>query len=268
MLFAENTVGRHTVSRTRQHIAQGSDDLVIIPLISEGTCAVFQDGREAVIGAGEFALIDVDRPYKEEVGTSMQSLVALPRQMLTSRIGEIGDLTATTLRRVEPLAGIAFDMLTGLSRAAGRLAPEITEYVSNQALDVLALAIGERLGRKQSNPSGHRTLMRLRVKNYIQAHLNRAELTLDEVARASGISPRYIHSLLADEQTSFRQYVLGLRLEHCRRALASPVHRGRSIGEIAYSWGFNDLAHFSRAFRARFSTSPREWRQHCRESEK
>ena len=30
---------------------------------------------------------------------------------------------------------------------------------------------------------------------------------------------------------------------------------------IAFGWGFNDAAHFSRAFRERFRRSPREWRQ-------
>ena len=39
-----------------------------------------------------------------------------------------------------------------------------------------------------------------------------------------------------------------------------PLNVSRSIGAIAYGWGFNDSAHFSRAFRARFDLSPREWR--------
>jgi AraC family transcriptional activator of tynA and feaB len=33
-----------------------------------------------------------------------------------------------------------------------------------------------------------------------------------------------------------------------------------NISEIAYAWGFNDLSHFNRAFRARFGMTPREWR--------
>jgi AraC-like DNA-binding protein len=32
------------------------------------------------------------------------------------------------------------------------------------------------------------------------------------------------------------------------------------VSEIAYGRGFNDAAHFSRAFRDRFDCSPREWR--------
>jgi transcriptional regulator GlxA family with amidase domain len=42
--------------------------------------------------------------------------------------------------------------------------------------------------------------------------------------------------------------------------LADPRHRHRTIGEIASLTGFVSGAHFSRAFRERFSISPREWR--------
>jgi len=36
--------------------------------------------------------------------------------------------------------------------------------------------------------------------------------------------------------------------------------RASNISEIAYRWGFNDLSHFNKAFRARFDMTPREWR--------
>jgi AraC-like DNA-binding protein len=50
------------------------------------------------------------------------------------------------------------------------------------------------------------------------------------------------------------------RLEACRRELGDPQQGHRSISDIAFGWGFNDAAHFSRAFRERFGLSPREWR--------
>jgi len=50
------------------------------------------------------------------------------------------------------------------------------------------------------------------------------------------------------------------RLDATRRDLCDPALAARSISEIAFAWGFNDAAHFSRAFRARFGRSPRELR--------
>ena len=52
-------------------------------------------------------------------------------------------------------------------------------------------------------------------------------------------------------------------LERCRADLGTPALRTRSVGEIAYYWGFNDVAHFSRSFRARYAQSPREFRSAC-----
>ena len=51
------------------------------------------------------------------------------------------------------------------------------------------------------------------------------------------------------------------RLERCSRDLVAPVLQARSIGEIAYSWGFSDVAHLSRVFRQRFGMPPRDWRK-------
>ena len=45
-----------------------------------------------------------------------------------------------------------------------------------------------------------------------------------------------------------------------RRDLCDPALAARTISEIAFGWGFNDAAHFSRAFRARFGAAPRELR--------
>jgi len=51
-----------------------------------------------------------------------------------------------------------------------------------------------------------------------------------------------------------------LCLDAARRDLCDPGLAASSVSRIAFSWGFNDAAHFSRAFRARFGCSPRELR--------
>jgi AraC-like DNA-binding protein len=39
----------------------------------------------------------------------------------------------------------------------------------------------------------------------------------------------------------------------------------RMIGEIAFSWGFSDLSHFSRRFRDAYSMTPGDYRRHAKE---
>ncbi len=49
------------------------------------------------------------------------------------------------------------------------------------------------------------------------------------------------------------------RLEHCRKEL-SCYGPSKNITEIAYRWGFNDSAHFSRSFKNRYGISPKQYR--------
>ena len=50
-------------------------------------------------------------------------------------------------------------------------------------------------------------------------------------------------------------------LERCAEELASQQKCQQSITQIAYKWGFTDSAHFSRSFKRRFNSSPREYRR-------
>jgi AraC family transcriptional regulator, positive regulator of tynA and feaB len=72
---------------------------------------------------------------------------------------------------------------------------------------------------------------------------------------------RYANDLLSQEGSSIERYVQRRRLERCRRALEDPKQAHRLIGEIAFAWGFSDLSHFSRRFRATYGMTPSDYRR-------
>ncbi|MGE5152209.1 MAG: helix-turn-helix domain-containing protein, partial [Rhodospirillaceae bacterium] len=82
------------------------------------------------------------------------------------------------------------------------------------------------------------------------------ELTPARAAAAARISVRQLHLLFEPTGTSFAQHVLARRLSECRAALESPAQRGRTVTDIAFAWGFNNLASFYRAFRRHFGVGP------------
>jgi AraC-like DNA-binding protein len=100
-----------------------------------------------------------------------------------------------------------------------------------------------------------------RIRQLIDARLNDPALSVGSVARELGLSVTHIHRLFKNEAVSPAHYIWTRRLEACSRDLTDPRCAGQSISAIAFSRGFNDAAHFSRAFRSRFGCSPREWRQ-------
>jgi AraC-like DNA-binding protein len=71
--------------------------------------------------------------------------------------------------------------------------------------------------------------------------------------------------LLAEENWSLERYLNERRLERCRSALEDAAQSHRSIGEIAFKWGFSDLSHFGRRFKARYGLSPSDYRRQAQE---
>ncbi|MGY8638198.1 helix-turn-helix domain-containing protein [Bradyrhizobium sp. 14AA] len=253
---------RQHVFRTPSRIARSDQDFVLVALGNRGAGGVVQDGRETAIHPGEFALYDTTRPYELKFNdTFTQTIFKVPRDMLRRRLGGTETLTAMSFGADVPLERLAYDFILRLCQSADRLAPDNAAALSEQAVDLLAMALGERLGKTSLPSSTHRSALLYRLKAHVRAHLADPDLSLPDAAAALGISARYVNDLLADEDTSFQRYVLAERLGQCRRDLASPVLAHRHISEIAFAWGFNDLSHFGRVFREHFGMSPRDFRQ-------
>lgn len=256
---------RQRVFRTPARIRRAREDFVLVAVGLAGSGGVVQDGREALIEPGQFALYDTTRPYELQFdGDFSQMVIQLPRAELLRRVGDTERLTATTFAggdaAARPLERLTAEFLRGIARTAGTVGDEVAARLSGQAIDLLAATLSDRLTAGARATTTHRAALLYRLKAYIEAHLAEAELGIGQVAAGLGLSPRYVNDLLADERTSFRRYLLARRLDQCRRSLAAPAQAHLQIGEIAFLWGFNDLAHFSRAFKERFGLSPRAWR--------
>lgn len=140
--------------------------------------------------------------------------------------------------------------------------PEAAEAtLANHLADLVLLALHAK-GDAAEVARG-RGLMAARlnaVKADIRTHLADGHLRLEDVARRQGISPSYIRALFERQGGSFTDFLVSERLLLARRKLASPRSLNRSVAEIAYSCGFNDLSYFNRAFKRRFGLTPREVR--------
>jgi AraC-like DNA-binding protein len=84
------------------------------------------------------------------------------------------------------------------------------------------------------------------------------------IAAAHYISLRALYTLFETQQTSVAGWIRERRLERCRRDLADPALRERSVSAIAARRGLTDPAHFSRAFRAAYGLPPTEYRRAAR----
>ena len=230
-------------------------------LLLEGEGIVRQDGREALLRSGDFALCDGARHYELSCPEGSRMFVlGIPTAKLRRHLACPESLAAVAIRSVSAVAGL----LSGLLRSYWL---QCRHSLDGQSAEQIALAVLDLLGaacahvpRTLSERSPRGTAHRIRIINYIHAHLYDPELTPAQIARACRITTRYLHYLFSDGEETVTRYILRRRLEGCAQALMADSQLGRTVTAIAFDHGFNSATHFGRVFRAHFGMTPREYR--------
>ncbi len=219
-------------------------------LILEGREAVRQGEVSVLLQPGDLFLWDSDRPLDFEIRAPLRKITLLIGK------GEAAALLQRSraplhLPRDQPEAQLLAGYLMGLSRTMAQ--QEATAWAASQrsALDLLATAIA---AKPRQEATSRRHLLRLAVERDIEELARDPDLSPSLLAERRGVSARYLHMLFAAEQESVGARIRATRLEGARRDLLS--HPTRDVTEIAFAWGFNSPAHFSRSFKERFGSSP------------
>jgi len=253
------------VSRTVKHVAQSQSDELFICRQTAGLVALEQDGRQLVLGAGDVTLLDPNLPYAAKFSAASKLLVVkVTRDALEARVGRIRDLTAIALKPSRPENRWTSSFLAMLPSVSGRLTVTAEEIASNQILDLIAMSVLGTGGSSRSRISSW-SLALLRLRSAIEARLSDPKLNAATVAEAAGVSIRYANGLLAKEFTSIMRLALAMRLQRCRQALEDPRQDHRTVSEIARGWGFSDMTHFGRSFRAMYGALPRDFRKSAKQ---
>ncbi|GJF05094.1 AraC-like ligand-binding domain-containing protein [Pseudonocardia sp. D17] len=245
--------GAHHFERTTRQVRTADEDYFQIALARKGRTLVAQDGREAVIGPGDFVLYDSARPFRfVTAGDFEYSVCLFPTRLLPLTRAE---LTAATAVRFDGRSGVGA-MVPPLLAALHRLDAESLPPASRTAIMQSIGDVYVALVRSRVDPASSPNLHLLRAQAYIDEHLSDPALTPAQIAAACAISVSYLHKLFSETDTSVGAYVRERRLQACFAELARPDCAALTVGAIGARWGLPDSAHFSRAFRARFGVSP------------
>jgi AraC-like DNA-binding protein len=254
--------GPQKVMRTPGHISRSGDDYFLVSIQARGHGVVRQDGRDAVLAAGDFALYDSTRPYELLFDDSFEQIVLkLPGERLRSELHDTEALTATTVSGREGAGHLLLGMIRTLREDIDTLQPVSALAVANGVQSILVAGLQTLPAARAPGLSSLTAYHLARVKRRIDEQLPDPSLSVGSLAAELGVSASHIHRIFKSEPLTPSQYIWERRLEACSRDLLEPRMAGRPVADIAYGRGFNDAAHFSRAFRERFGCSPREWRQ-------
>jgi AraC-like DNA-binding protein len=249
------------VSRKREHIVRSEDDRIKLIMPLAGAIASSQDSNSTVIRPGEFYVTDPTRTYEECIVEDMTFVyMLLPRDHVVSQVGLIERITATRFDLTQPYARLAADFVKNLISVANSLTETQAKHAASIATDLITMVLWEHAGGVPSHSTIHRSTLFHRAKTFIDEHLEDWGLSLAKVAAAVGVSTRYLSGLLAEGGFSYQRYVLEQRLCHSAKKLVDPRLVHLTIEQVARECSFGNSAHFSRAFRARFGMSPREYR--------
>lgn len=250
-----------SVHRSERNATRADSGDVLIGLQRTGELSVSQDGHETLIRGRALILVDPLRPFEIDLRTYCTSIVArVPRAMLEARIGNFAGLTARAITPDSAIGSLAMGFMELLPDQAESLDGASGLKVADQLLDLVALALTSEKGRGAAL-SSPRAVALLRLKATVERLLIEPGLKPDQVAAEAGISVRYANSLLAEEHSSIERYIAERRLDRCRIALEDVTQSHRSISEIAFHWGFSDLSHFGRRFKARYGLTPTDYRR-------
>lgn len=240
-------------------LARDGDTYLQVGMVTRGEAVLCQDGREAVLRPGDFAIYETDRPFFWGFRHDWQLYVyTWPRATVGLDQAASRQLTARTLGGGSGLGAIVGRMLHDLvaappvlSSAGGtRLADEVSELVMTVATERL----------RPDPPDGPAGDLLRKIDAYIAEHLADPGLGPEAIARAHFVSTRQLHRLFAQQGTTVSQRIRTHRLERCRRDLTDP-RSARSITGISRRWGFTDLPTFSRAFRSAYGETPSSYRR-------
>jgi len=256
------TADPHGVTRGQSEIKRSDGNYYSIGLIESGTGVMVHKGKTVQLHAGDVRLTDYDYPldliFRDRF--SMTSFM-IPRGMLYPRLVDAGEAPATLISANSGLGRLVRSYLKELSALPD---PDLDKHaivLVDALCDVLSVAIDS---ASPESADGVRTVKRVRIsaiKDYIRQNLSDPNLSPSMVSQACGISVRYVHKLFELEGESFGRWVLRQRLERCRKQISDPRFSEKSLSVISYNWGFNNLSHFDRAFRAAYGACPREYRK-------
>ena len=252
------------IYRRTEDIAKDSNDDYLLATQLEGTVVVKEGDVEFTQHPGSLALMSAGEPYTViHTQKSHRLVLHIPSEMYQERI-----LAHQEQREFRPrlmqaggLATIVHDMLKSLAFEADKLARTEQYTLAESLLELTAAMLRSEVDQEYESQHAKQSALFRRILEFMEANYMDCELTPEKIASANGISIRYLHSLFQQAGMTVSKWIWERRLKATREDLLDPNMSHMRVSEIAYRRGFNDPAHFSRAFKTRFEISPSKLRQ-------
>jgi AraC-like DNA-binding protein len=233
-------------------------------LYEDGGSVSLRAMRSVTVTSGSMLLIDANRRWEmERSGSGGALALSMAAPLLLSRFPQLNRLCQVALDSSEGAAAVLRECLFACWHAHDRVNRASIDGLTTSMIYLLG-TVFENAGQREVFDARAAQAHFLRVQSVVLENLEHPDLGVEFVAARLQISKSYLFAVMNAAHTTLGRLILEARLQRCRELLGDVSTLHRSITDIAFAAGFQDLSHFSRRFAARFGMSPRSFRAQAR----
>lgn len=244
--------------RTASEVHQSDGEYFGLLYIYDGSEVVFHEGQSVQLKKDSFMIWDSTKPIEFKLFSDTKKVTLLvPQDRMRAQLPQVDDYLGKHIDFSKGLNAVAASHITAL----GNEVNAIDKGIGNSAIDLTLELITTCLQAGRATRPMTKATQDLfdMVMDFIQKNLDHPDLGPLLLSNTFHISTRYLHLLFAEKGLSVSHCILDKRLEQCRRQLVHLNPYKDSITKIAFQWGFNDSAHFSKVFKKKYGITPREY---------
>jgi AraC-like DNA-binding protein len=261
--YGQITIGKiagskRKASRTVEK-AKFAEDGVVMTIACDGRYGYNQARRENLIEPGEAYFFHNCLPgaFDADEGGHYW-LISLPAKVIIPGFGDSSSLIGCRITNAKPELKLLTAYLDAVYQTPGLRDPKTKAVIGGQVTDLVVAAVGRADEAAQASAGrGIRAARYKLVMEEIHRRYSEPMLNGERIARALGVSIRYIQQLFEENGRTLSAEIMNERLKAVRRSLSDPSCDEHKISEIAYRCGFSDLSYFNRAFRQKFGETPK-----------
>lgn len=260
ILLVQQAAPAYRFERTQEKVQFSPVDHWTITFLRKGNTWTGVDGRVAMNTPGTLEIRSLGTPFRGRALATEAVSVIVP----VDEFADYGGLSSTSNNaiigglRAELLINYLASLEVNLDHIASEDLPSVKDRLREMVFETVAPLVAHGRDDDRTRQIG----LMARARRIIQNNLTSAELTPDTLSRELGISRTRLYELFANSG-GVANYIRRRRLSTIHAILFDPTNSQR-IADVAYAFGFDSTANFSRAFTQQFGYSPSNVRKQMR----
>jgi AraC-like DNA-binding protein len=231
---------------------------ICIYLGQHGRAELRHRGRVLAPRQGDVLFIDSDAGFSlESAAPHAHAVLQVPKAILGPRLSLLRARAGELFDRDDPKTSVVREGMLSLMNAAPAFSADEQASAFSAALHLTDILLAPR----EVGSDGRLVARAMAVvdRRMAEPGLNPASL-----AQELGVSRRLVENAFAAKGLTISRCIWEVRLSRAAEAIAADRAARKTLLQIAASCGFASAAHFTRAFSAKFGTTPSQYRSALR----